>query len=91
MPTPLLSNELPNGQADPSIAGDLVVKHRKVHLFDIDIPGKQTFKESETLTGGTTLNTFETTFGKIGLGICYDIVRSFYVLPLPASFTYRVP
>ncbi|KAI5454743.1 Omega-amidase nit3 [Naganishia albida] len=54
-------------------AGDLVVKHRKVHLFDIDIPGKQTFKESETLTGGTTLNTFETPFGKIGLGICYDI------------------
>ncbi|KAJ9095838.1 hypothetical protein QFC20_006547 [Naganishia adeliensis] len=53
--------------------GDLVVKHRKVHLFDIDIPGKQTFKESETLTGGTTLNTFETPFGKIGLGICYDI------------------
>jgi len=27
------------------------------------------------LTGGTTLNTFETPFGKIGLGICYDIVR----------------
>ncbi|GHJ85835.1 hypothetical protein NliqN6_2237 [Naganishia liquefaciens] len=53
--------------------GDLVVKHRKVHLFDIDIPGKQTFKESETLTGGTTLNTFDTPFGKIGLGICYDI------------------
>jgi predicted amidohydrolase len=26
--------------------GDLVVKHRKVHLFDIDIPGKQTFKVS---------------------------------------------
>lgn len=24
--------------------GDLIVKHRKVHLFDIDIPGKQTFK-----------------------------------------------
>lgn len=53
--------------------GDLVVKHRKVHLFDIDIPGKQTFKESETLTGGNTLNAFETPFGKIGLGICYDI------------------
>lgn len=54
--------------------GGLVAKHRKVHLFDIDIPGKQTFKESETLTGGDTLNTFETPFGKIGLGICYDIV-----------------
>jgi hypothetical protein len=24
--------------------GKMVAKHRKVHLFDIDIPGKQTFK-----------------------------------------------
>ncbi|KAJ9108722.1 hypothetical protein QFC21_000042 [Naganishia friedmannii] len=53
--------------------GDLVAKHRKLHLFDIDIPGKQTFKESETLTGGTELTMFTTEFGKIGLGICYDI------------------
>ncbi|KAF9475311.1 carbon-nitrogen hydrolase [Pholiota conissans] len=53
--------------------GDLVVIHRKVHLFDIDIPGKIKFKESETLTGGNTLNSFSTGFAKIGLGICYDI------------------
>jgi hypothetical protein len=26
----------------------MVAKHRKVHLFDIDIPGKQTFKVSFT-------------------------------------------
>ena len=26
------------------ILGNLVAKHRKVHLFDIDIPGRQTFK-----------------------------------------------
>lgn len=53
--------------------GELVAIHRKVHLFDIDIPGGITFKESETLTGGTKLTTFETDFGKIGLGICYDV------------------
>ncbi|BEJ18087.1 hypothetical protein CspHIS471_0703640 [Cutaneotrichosporon sp. HIS471] len=53
--------------------GRMVAKHRKVHLFDIDIPGRQTFKESDTLTGGTTLNSFDTPFGKIGVGICYDI------------------
>ncbi|KAK4686716.1 omega-amidase, partial [Tremellales sp. Uapishka_1] len=53
--------------------GRLVAKHRKVHLFDIDIPGRQTFKESDSLTGGKTLTTFTTPFGKIGLGICYDI------------------
>lgn len=31
-------------------------------------------QESETLTGGNTLNMFTTPFGKIGLGICYDVV-----------------
>ncbi|WWC96747.1 hypothetical protein V866_003620 [Kwoniella sp. B9012] len=56
---------------DPS--GTLVAIHQKVHLFDIDIPGRQTFKESDTLTGGKSLTTFDTPFGKIGLGICYDI------------------
>ncbi|PCH38779.1 carbon-nitrogen hydrolase [Wolfiporia cocos MD-104 SS10] len=53
--------------------GDLVAIHRKVHLFDIDIPGKITFKESETLTGGKTINCFDTDFARVGLGICYDV------------------
>ncbi|KAL0947226.1 hypothetical protein HGRIS_013343 [Hohenbuehelia grisea] len=56
-----------------SPGGDLIAMHRKVHLFDIDIPGKIKFKESETLTGGTSLNFFDTDFCRIGLGICYDI------------------
>lgn len=53
--------------------GSLVTTHRKIHLFDIDIPGKITFKESETLTGGNQVNYFDTDFARIGLGICYDI------------------
>jgi len=53
--------------------GELVALHRKVHLFDIDIPGKITFKESETLTGGDSLNYFDTDFARIGLGVCYDV------------------
>ncbi|KAF8803580.1 carbon-nitrogen hydrolase [Phlegmacium glaucopus] len=53
--------------------GELVAMHRKVHLFDIDIPGKIKFKESETLTGGDSLNSFDTDFARIGLGICYDV------------------
>ncbi|KXN84392.1 Hydrolase C26A3.11 [Leucoagaricus sp. SymC.cos] len=53
--------------------GELVAMFRKVHLFDIDIPGKITFKESETLTGGKHTNFFDTGFARIGLGICYDV------------------
>jgi omega-amidase len=53
--------------------GELVAIHRKIHLFDIDIPNKIKFKESETLTAGRKLTSFDTDFGRIGLGICYDI------------------
>ncbi|KAF9519881.1 hypothetical protein BS47DRAFT_1312122 [Hydnum rufescens UP504] len=53
--------------------GELVAYHRKLHLFDIDIPGKIRFKESEVLTGGNALTHFDTEFGRFGLGICYDI------------------
>ncbi|KAJ7646690.1 carbon-nitrogen hydrolase [Roridomyces roridus] len=53
--------------------GVLVAIHRKVHLFDIDIPGKIKFKESETLTGGSSTTFFDTEFARIGLGICYDV------------------
>lgn len=40
--------------------GELVALHRKVHLFDIDIPGGITFKESDTLTGGDRLTLVDT-------------------------------
>ncbi|OIT06860.1 PREDICTED: omega-amidase, chloroplastic [Nicotiana attenuata] len=53
--------------------GKLKAKHRKIHLFDIDIPGKITFKESKTLTAGETPTVVDTEVGRIGIGICYDI------------------
>lgn len=53
--------------------GNLIGKYRKMHLFDIDIPGKITFKESEILKAGNNLFTFDVNNIKIGVGICYDI------------------
>ncbi|RWW85701.1 hypothetical protein BHE74_00005588 [Ensete ventricosum] len=53
--------------------GNLKGKHRKIHLFDIDIPGKITFKESKTLTAGERPTVVDTDVGRIGIGICYDI------------------
>ncbi|XP_022851869.1 omega-amidase, chloroplastic isoform X2 [Olea europaea var. sylvestris] len=53
--------------------GKLKAKHRKIHLFDIDIPGKITFKESKTLTAGESPTIVDTEIGRIGIGICYDI------------------
>ncbi|PIO26140.1 hypothetical protein AB205_0190330 [Aquarana catesbeiana] len=44
-----------------------------VHLFNIDVPGKIRFQESETLTPGESFSVFDTPYCKIGVGICYDI------------------
>ncbi|EAA62646.1 hypothetical protein AN5486.2 [Aspergillus nidulans FGSC A4] len=57
-----------------SPSGALIGTHRKTHLFDIDIPGKITFKESEVLSPGNQLTIVDLPdYGKIGLAICYDI------------------
>nr|XP_044248978.1 omega-amidase NIT2-like [Drosophila takahashii] len=53
--------------------GHLVAKFRKVHLFDVDIPGGITYVESARFTPGSEYSIFEVDGHKIGLGICYDI------------------
>lgn len=54
-------------------SGSLIGKHRKVHLFDINVEGGQYFKESDTLSPGDSVTVFDTEFGRMGLMICYDI------------------
>jgi len=79
-----------------SPSGEVIAKHRKVHLFDIDVPGKITFKESDTLTQGqqvTICNLFGIT---VGIAICYDVRfpeffqlmrdRKVEVIIIPAAF-----
>lgn len=53
--------------------GNTIAKHRKAHLFDINIENGQKFKESDVFTAGDCVTTFETPFGKLGLMICYDV------------------
>ena len=53
--------------------GNIIAKHRKMHLFDVDVEGGIYFKESDTLTPGNEFTVCETDFGKIGIGICYDV------------------
>ena len=52
--------------------GHQIAKHRKMHLFDINVKDGQVFQESLTLTPGNEVTVFDTEFGRIGLCICYD-------------------
>lgn len=76
--------------------GSCAARHRKTHLFDIDVAGGQRFMESETLTPGSDITTFETPWGTMGLCICFDFrfeelarlmtLRGAKVLFVPAAF-----
>ncbi|KAG5193022.1 putative carbon-nitrogen hydrolase [Tribonema minus] len=53
--------------------GGILGKHRKMHLFDINVPGKITFRESDTLSAGNSVTVIDTPLCKLGVGICYDL------------------
>ena len=53
-------------------SGTEVARHRKMHLFDINVTGGQHFMESQTLSAGSQATVFDTEFCKMGLCICYD-------------------
>ena len=79
---------------DPT--GKCIARHRKTHLFDIDVEGGQSFRESATLSPGSDVTTFDTPWGMMGLCICFDFrfqelsrlmaLRGAKVIFVPAAF-----
>ena len=78
--------------------GSLVAHYDKIHLFDVDIPGRdERYAESATTQPGTRPVVARTAAGRIGLTVCYDIrfpalfhrlsVLGVDVLAVPAAFT----
>ncbi|MEA2696063.1 MAG: deaminated glutathione amidase [Myxococcales bacterium] len=53
--------------------GSIVARYRKVHLFDVDVPGGMQFRESESVDAGDDVVLAETPWGGLGLTICYDL------------------
>lgn len=80
-------------------SGELVARYRKIHLFDVQLPGQPPIRESFTYTPGEELVTAETEFGRVGLSICYDLrfpelyrsltMSGAEVLFVPSAFTYE--
>jgi predicted amidohydrolase len=80
--------------------GAVAARYRKIHLFDVDIPGGAVLKESDATAPGSELVVVEIGAGgpKVGLSICYDVRfpelyralvkdRGAEVLLVPAAFT----
>lgn len=76
--------------------GEIQAKYRKIHLFDIDVNGVVTYKESDLIEPGEEIVTAETSIGKIGLSICYDLrfpelyrklmLQGAEIITVPAAF-----
>lgn len=79
--------------------GERLAAYRKIHLFDIDLPGLEHLKESKATSPGTELVVADAGFAKLGLSICYDLRfpelyralsgRGAEVLLVPSAFTDR--
>ncbi|HEU4627799.1 MAG TPA: carbon-nitrogen hydrolase family protein [Steroidobacteraceae bacterium] len=54
--------------------GRRVARYDKIHLFDVDIPGKaETYRESAHVAPGREPVVVDTPAGKLGLTVCYDV------------------
>lgn len=76
--------------------GKIIGKHRKMHLFDINIPDKIVFKESDILAKGNKATVVDTEMCRIGVAICYDmrfpellrlmVLKGAELIVIPAAF-----
>ncbi|OJD37805.1 carbon-nitrogen family protein [Diplodia corticola] len=54
--------------------GDIVQRYQKLHLFDVDIQGGPTLKESQSVERGSSISApFQTPVGCVGMTICFDL------------------
>ena len=54
-------------------SGTLLARYRKIHLFDVDLPGRVSYQESSWMVPGRDVVSADTDHGGLGLSICYDL------------------
>lgn len=77
--------------------GEIVARYDKIHLFDVDLPTGESWRESSAYVPGKEAVVVQTPVGMLGLSICYDIrFPALYaaltehgarILAIPAAFT----
>ena len=77
--------------------GDIMARYDKIHLFDVDLPNGETWRESNTYTGGQEAIAVDLPWARLGLTICYDVRFPYLyrglaqagcgILSAPACFT----
>ncbi len=78
--------------------GARIAVYRKIHLFDVDLPGRVTVKESDAKIPGAEVVTASTAIGKIGMSVCYDLrfpelyrrlaFAGARIIAIPSAFTF---
>ena len=54
-------------------AGAIVARYDKIHMFDIDLPGGESYRESNAYRPGQGTVVAETPWGRLGISVCYDV------------------
>jgi len=80
---------------DPN--GTISAIYRKLHLFDVDVPGGKRFRESDSVEPGSDVVVAPTPWGGLGLSICYDLrfpelyraqaAKGVRIIAVPSAFT----
>lgn len=78
-------------------AGEIRARYDKIHLFDVDVPGGESWRESAVYAPGDRAVAVDTPWGRMGMSICYDLrFADLYralsdagagILLVPAAFT----
>jgi deaminated glutathione amidase len=53
--------------------GDIVARYDKIHMFDVDLAGGESYRESNTYRAGELAVVADLPWGRLGLTVCYDL------------------
>lgn len=79
--------------------GEMIARYDKIHLFDVTLSPTEIYRESDTTQPGNQLVVIDTSVGKLGLAVCYDVRfpelfrclvnQGAEIIVLPSAFTVK--